>query len=258
VQAKQKGRTWSDEAMVKRAAFDAEEARRAAAANPFAAFNVARVPIEDDESTELTDADEQPSELPQPPTSAPTQEPETMIKKKVSDYTPRPGSKGAMAMMALLDGPMSTAQLARAIDTPAANLKNNLQTCTDRKLIVTIKDDTGLLHYALPGNTEITERSAAPKKASKKAKPAPVKKPPLQVPPDADAAAAPALADRPNGSQYYVHGVTTFDREFRCGLFSNGDFVIEKGPTTIQLDVEQTRQMVRYLERMAGPEGVPA
>jgi hypothetical protein len=70
---------------------------------------------------------------------------------KSTGYTPRPGSKVALATAALLDGPMTTAQLGKAMECDGNAVDAMLSAARKNGFVIKLKDETGLLHFGLGG-----------------------------------------------------------------------------------------------------------
>jgi hypothetical protein len=69
----------------------------------------------------------------------------------MKNYTPRVGSKVAMAYQALIDGPMTVAQLAIAMSLPPNNVHNTLKPALSHEGLVRLRDETGLAYFSLAG-----------------------------------------------------------------------------------------------------------
>lgn len=73
------------------------------------------------------------------------------IEAQTQTYKPRPGSSSSKAVQALLDGPMPAKALGNVMGVPPENVNANLNGAINGHVIVKVQDESGLLHYALPG-----------------------------------------------------------------------------------------------------------
>lgn len=76
---------------------------------------------------------------------------------KEQSYAPRPGTKVALAVSAMLGGPMTIQDLGKAMNCPPKDVNAMLFVALKNGYMVRVKDETGLLHYAL-GSMPIDER----------------------------------------------------------------------------------------------------
>lgn len=198
----------------------------------------------------------------------------------MKNYVPRPGTRSAAALNALVKRPMSTSTLANAIDCAVGSVNASIQPALDHGLIIKLKDSAGLLHFALAskpiddGFAEYSSNARTPHNApDKQLTDAPLVRKttsPPEISAEARAAAAPFGLNRPVNSpaQYkddqqphegLASGATLGRRSpavaptitptqpaddgFMAGMFSNGEIVITLGPQYIKLTPNNARQL---------------
>jgi hypothetical protein len=166
---------------------------------------------------------------------------------KANTYTPRSGSKAALGIAALLDGPMNCAQLGAAMDTPPNCVHAMLQTSREHGSVGLAKDDTGLAYFYLVGmplDDRFTVNDSGSKTTAKKVKghrppPAP-KSPKLQASP---------IATAPKNIRPGPTKTVTGSGAFLAGLLSNGELLIDDGNGAMTLCVDHTNQLIAYLDK---------
>ena len=160
-----------------------------------------------------------------------------------STYTPRPGSKVALAVAALLDGPMNCQQLASAMGSKPNSVHAMLSVAQANNVVNVAKDESGLAHFYLVG-MPIDERF---KLQSHQQATKAVKKP--------TAASAPSVKIRQFrkaatiASQRIAAAPPQSRGEFVAGLLSNGELHIYDGIESITLTADHTNQLFTYLDK---------
>lgn len=76
---------------------------------------------------------------------------------KEKSYEPRPGTKVALAVAAMLDGPMTVQDLAKAMSCPTGDVGAQLFAAVKNGFLVRVIDETRIRHYAL-ANMPLDER----------------------------------------------------------------------------------------------------
>lgn len=189
---------------------------------------------------------------------------------KEATYTPRPGSKVEAAAQALRDGPMTAKDLAEAIGSEIKNLHAMLSASIEHGVIVRVKDQTGLPHYAL-GGTVLDERfDAYAGHLGVRALVRSVKSPSVSASPEALAAANPfrsrvAVAHKAGAEhepvkpkekslmEKLLHArAVSQEKRLVAGLFNNGELMISTGAESIRLNQGQTRELFDYLDKITG------
>lgn len=79
------------------------------------------------------------------------------MRRQRSPYSPRPGSKVAMAISAMLNGPMTAQELGKVVQRASTAVNALLLRALAHAAIIKIKDKTGRLYFALP-DTPLDER----------------------------------------------------------------------------------------------------
>ena len=82
------------------------------------------------------------------------------MRRQIPPYSPRPGSKVAMAIIAMRNGPMTAQQLGKVVQRASTAVNALLLRALARAAIIKIKDKTGRLYFALP-DTPLDERYVA-------------------------------------------------------------------------------------------------
>lgn len=191
------------------------------------------------------------------------------IETQATDYKPRSGSTAARAIQALYDGPLASKELGLAIDVPPESVNANLGPALNGKAIVKIVDETGLLHFALPG-MELDDRFKpyVPRPVVNVNDPFNLVAKSKEERLASRARAGTAQAIEPAGGASYKHA-PTFGKprgnkskenvppsadadDFVAGLMSNGQLSISSGGERITLSKPNTVRLVGYLEKVAG------
>ncbi|WP_136414780.1 hypothetical protein [Herbaspirillum sp. ST 5-3] len=192
------------------------------------------------------------------------------------NYTPRAGSKVEAATQALNDGPMTTAQLASAIGMAKCDLPATLSAAIDHGVIRRVKDETGLMHYALCGqvldgrftdaggrtmpDTQMVRSVTKPSvNASAEALGAanlfgarggifPAN--PLTARPKEPVARKPRAMAKVETSPVASEPPAQQEEKLVAGLFNTGELMISAGEKSIRLSQQHTRELFEYLDKI--------
>lgn len=163
------------------------------------------------------------------------------MKKSTAIYVPRPGSKVALAIAALQDGPKTTQQLGNVIGCASDAVHALLHRPLAQNAIVKLWDEKGRLHFALPGMTDGLLPAASMKPAvSRAAK-------------NNDFASLALVSSnvRPLETASRDSASTrTAPNAMIAGLFSDGELTIAVDGECIRLDTAQRRQLYAYLHKI--------
>lgn len=205
-------------------------------------------------------------------------------------YIPRLGSKVALAIDAMRDGPKSRDEVAKLFGCEPRDLHAFLNDPLKNGLLIKLKDQDGLLHFGVKGTVfdeRFTPYESGGKGTSTNARGKPLTEAPLvrsvKSPSVGPSAAAIAFANpfakirsstaaphetydelkerlkRPAGAKPAAEASPpappplTQDpavEKFVAGLFSNGELKIEVGDKNITLSLDHTRQLLTFLEKI--------
>lgn len=192
------------------------------------------------------------------------------------NYAPRRGSKVEAATQALNDGPMTTTQLAAAISMAKCDLPATLAAAIDHGVIRRVKDETGLIHYALGGqvldgrfsdadgrtmpDTPMVRSVKEPSvKASATALAAAnvfgghaVAFPsnPLRAKAKEKATRKPRVLVKVETAQACFVPSAPPEEKLVTGLFNTGELMISAGAQSIRLSEKHTRELFEYLDKI--------
>lgn len=183
-------------------------------------------------------------------------------------YTPQPGTIPARVIAYLNQLPpgteLATAVLAEAVEvipsavqaTLGAPMKHGAVICTKRDGINYWRLGAGIpaahLQASEPDDAPVIQRviPAATAPRIQLPPPAPATKPARRTAKKPKAAPRPAPAPT-----HQLVPIEPARPPMRLAVWSDGSLAIERGPERVDFTLDETRQIVRYLERMAATEG---
>lgn len=191
------------------------------------------------------------------------------MRRQISPYSPRPGSKVAMAISAMLNGPMTAQELGKVVQRASTAVNALLLRALAHSAIIKIKDKTGRLYFALPG-TPLDERFVA---VSTKETAAFQKVGNGNTFTDNQTSALPsqgkALILISSNTHALVGGFRDTENEHACnemhhetdpsssysapviaGLFSDGELTIAVNGECLRLNTVQRQQLYTYLHKI--------
>lgn len=182
-------------------------------------------------------------------------------------YTPHPGTIAARALAHLQAQPpgteLASAVLADALDIDSASVIPCLAAAISHGVLANTKR-MGLLYWRLGTGQPVTlqDRDAdAPIQRTIPATAAPKPKA-LQAPQPAPAPPGPTAPRRttpkPASTAVAIAIAQPIRTTLRLAVWSDGSLAIERGSEHMHFTVDESRQIVRYLERMAESEGSAA
>lgn len=164
------------------------------------------------------------------------------MKKSTAIYVPRPGSKVALAIAALRDGPKTTQQLGGVMGCASDAVHALLHRPLAQDVIVKLWDENGRLHFALPEMTDrllsaVSIRPAISRAAN-----------------NGDFASLALVSSnvRPleTAASRDTTSMRTTSTTMIAGLFSDGELTIAVDGECIRLDTAQRRQLYAYLHKI--------
>lgn len=171
------------------------------------------------------------------------------MEKQGKRYTPRRGSKVAIAIEAIQTRPRTTRELGNMLECTCSAVRSMLLRPLSRGVIVKVTDDAGKLYFAMPQAAQHAAFTAA---AVERKSPSCAKK---RLPSPSPASVAPTAKAQspahPPAHRNAMRGLA-MDAEspIIASFFLNGELTITANGECIRLDATQRQQLYSYLHKL--------